>query len=101
MGASMMALNRTLAFLVITGLLTGCAGREFIVRGDELLQQGRYTEAIVYYEKARELAPDSSGANDGIKNARRMAVTVELEKANAKLKEIDYAAALAHALRAS
>ncbi|MEC9465282.1 MAG: hypothetical protein VX834_05840 [Myxococcota bacterium] len=97
----MMSLNRTLAFLIVTGLLSGCAGREFIVRGDELVKQGRYTEAIVFYEKARELAPDSAGANDGIKQARRMAVTVELDKAQVRLKEIDYAGALAHALRAS
>ena len=96
-----MSWTKTLAFLIVTGLLTGCAGREFIVRGDELVKQGRYTEAIVFYEKARELAPDSAGANDGIKKARRMAITIELDKAEAKLKDVDYAAALAHALRAS
>ena len=86
---------------ILFALLTGCAGREFIVRGDELLKEGRYKEAIVYYEKARALVPDNSSVLYGIKQARILSVKEELEKADKLMKDIDYAGALGHALRAS
>ncbi|MBT6179954.1 MAG: hypothetical protein HOI23_22115 [Deltaproteobacteria bacterium] len=94
-------LQTGLLFLVILATLTGCAGREFIVRGDELLKEGRYKEAIVYYEKARELVPDNSSVLEGIRQSRILAVQDELDKADKLMKDIDYAGALGHALRAS
>lgn len=94
-------LQSGLLFCVILATLSGCAGREFIVRGDELLKEGRYKEAIVYYEKARELVPDNSSVLDGIKQSRILAVEDELVKADKLMKDIDYAGALSHALRAS
>lgn len=94
-------LQSGLLFCVILATLSGCAGREFIVRGDELLKEGRYKEAIVYYEKARELVPDNSSVLNGIKQSRILAVEDELVKADKLMKDIDYAGALSHALRAS
>ena len=75
-------LQSGLLFCILLATLTGCAGREFIVRGDELLKEGRYKEAIVYYEKARELVPDNSSVLSGIKQARIMAIKDELDKAD-------------------
>jgi len=94
-------LQSGLLFCIILGTLSGCAGREFIVRGDELLKEGRYKEAIVYYEKARALVPDNSSVLNGIKQSRILAVEDELEKADKLMKDIDYAGALSYALRAS
>jgi|MDSW01.2.fsa_nt_gb tetratricopeptide (TPR) repeat protein len=94
-------LQSGLLFCILLATLSGCAGREFIVRGDELLKEGRYKEAIVYYEKARELVPDNNSVLSGIKQARIMAIKDELDKADKLMKDIDYAGALSHALRAS
>ena len=42
---------RLIWLLCLVGLLVGCAGREFIARGDELVERGRYQEAIRAYSK--------------------------------------------------
>ena len=37
-------MKRLVWVLCLFGLLVGCAGREFIARGDELVERGRYQE---------------------------------------------------------
>ena len=93
-------MKRLVWVLCLFGLLVGCAGREFIARGDELVERGRYQEAIRAYEQALQVSPGNSAAEDGRKNARRQAVEEELSKGQEAIKRKDYAGALRRALTA-
>ena len=84
-------MKRLVWVLCLFGLLVGCAGREFIARGDELVERGRYQEAIRAYEQALQVSPGNSAAEDGRKNARRQAVEEELSKGQEAIKRKDYA----------
>ena len=93
-------MKRLIWVLGLLSLVVGCAGREFITRGDELLERGRYQEAIRAYEQALQVAPGNSAAEDGRKNARRRAVQEELDKGQEAIQRKDYAGALRRALTA-
>lgn len=88
--------------LVVAALLSlvGCAAAQHVSRGDDLLKQGKYQEAIASYENALRLSPGHSSAQEGIRRARRESVADELGKAKQALTKGDYAGALVLALRA-
>lgn len=92
--------GRRVVCLLAVWLVVGCAAREHLVRGDGFLKQGRHADAIMEYERVLEGAPDNEEAQQGIRKARRLAVRIELKKANRNLKQGDYARALRGALRA-
>ena len=92
-------MKRLIGWLCVVSLLVGCAGREFIARGDELLERGRYQEAIRAYEQALQVSPGNGAAEDGRRNARRQAVQ-ELDKGQDAIARKDYAGALRRALKA-
>ena len=93
-------MKRLIGWLCAMSLLVGCAGREFIARGDELLERGRYQEAIRAYEQALQVSPGNGAAEDGRRNARRQAVQEELDKGQDAISRKDYAGALRRALTA-
>ena len=93
-------MKRLIWVLCVVGLLVGCAGREFIARGDELLERGRYQEAIRAYEQALQVSPGNSAAEDGRKTARKQAVQEELDKGQEAISRKDFAGALRRALTA-
>ena len=67
-------MKRLLVLLALLSLIIGCAGREFITRGNELLERGRYQEAIRAYEQALQVSPGNSSAEEGRKRARQECV---------------------------
>ena len=81
-------------------MLVGCAAREFLAKGDQLLQEGRHVEAINQYEKALVASPGNPKAEEGIRKARRLAVRIALRKAKKRLSRGQYARALSGALKA-
>ncbi len=93
-------MKRLLVLLALLSLIIGCAGREFITRGNELLERGRYQEAIRAYEQALQVSPGNSSAEEGRKRARREAVQSELDKAQKAIKRKDFAGALRRGLTA-
>lgn len=92
---------RTLSLsLVLAVGLVACAARQHLREGDRLLKAGQYREAISAYEEALRVSPDNATAKKGIREARRQAVRVELDRADQDLSAGRFAGALGYAMRA-
>ena len=71
--------------LVLTMVLTACAGSQHIAKGDVFFKQKDYTKAIESYEQALREFPDDKLAWSRVRRTRRAAV---LEKINQALFEL-------------
>ena len=87
----------TVAALLLAASLGGCSskGAVHLRRGDQALAAGRYAEAISAYTHARELAPDSEVAQQGLMRARAALVAEQPMRLSAETAEdLRYEAAL-------
>jgi hypothetical protein len=90
----------TRALLLLALLTIGCAAQQHIRKGEALLKEAKYAEAVASFEEALRIEPNNKQADAGIRAARREAVTAELQKAEKALKAGDYAKALSITSRA-
>jgi hypothetical protein len=86
--------------LVLTMVLTACAGSQHIAKGDIFFKQKDYTKAIESYEQALREFPDDKLAWSRVRRTRRAAVLEKINQAQNKLSEGYYPTALKYGLQA-
>lgn len=79
----------TLVSLFFIFFLFGCAVSEFYERGQEMANQRRWEEAVLYYEKALSESPDNQEYIAALKKAKGEAATIIYEKAKQSLTVTD------------
>jgi tetratricopeptide (TPR) repeat protein len=93
-------LKRLLLIVALICLLAGCAYGKHIDAGDELFAKGQYEQALVEYQAAVKLNPDSEEARGKVADTRRRIGARYEEEARALLKQEDYVGAISAASRA-
>ena len=92
---------RRLALVAALALsLASCAFGKHLDRGDEAFSKGQYQDALVEYEAALRLKPESKEAAEKAQQARQKLVAEACAAANARLGQGDYLGALEAASRA-
>lgn len=84
----------------ILATLLACGGGVWVQKGDELLRQGRYDEAIRAYDRALRDAPGDDAAKAGIARARREQALAIIIRAEKELDGGRFVEAMREALRA-
>ncbi len=85
---------------VLMVLLSACGGSLWVQKGDALLSEKRYDEAVEAYERALRESPSDEAAQTGIANARREQALEIIIRAERELDEGRFVAAMREALRA-
>ncbi|MEO0811940.1 MAG: tetratricopeptide repeat protein, partial [Myxococcota bacterium] len=81
-------------------MLTGCGGSVWVQKGDALLEQERYDDAIEAYEQALRESPGDDEAERGMARARGGQAREIIEQAEENLEEGRYVEAMRQALAA-
>ncbi len=81
---------KKLMFLILFVFLVGCAYGKHINRGDELFEQGQYEDALVEYEAAQQVDPESEEAAGKILATKEKLVSAYTNTARTYLAEEAY-----------
>lgn len=95
----MLRLPRALSALAVFSLLA-CGGSVWVQKGDELLGQERYDDAVEAYEHALRESPGDEAAQAGIAAARRERAVEIISRAERELDEGRFVEAMRSALEA-
>jgi tetratricopeptide (TPR) repeat protein len=93
-------LRRLLSILLLCALLSGCAYGNHIDQGDALYAKGDYEQAMVEYQSALKLKPESEEARGKLSDTKRRLGERFEKEARELLAQQDYLGAIAAAARA-
>jgi general secretion pathway protein D len=86
-------MKRSVVLLLLTILLCGCAGQRAYMAGQDLMQQGKYDEAVAEYFQAAGKEPENKEYRMRLLEARAMAAQEHLKNGRLLALNEDYRAA--------
>jgi len=89
-------LRRIYPFLAIILLLSGCAFRNALNRGNDFAQQGKWRKALVEYQSAQKMDPDDEEAKKLVAHAKTRAIQLSLTDGSAALAQGGFEDAMKH-----
>lgn len=88
-------MKRVVALFVLTLLLCGCAGQRAFLAGKDLMQAGKYDEAVAEYFRAVSKEPENKEYRMRLLEARTLAAQEHLKRGRVLASQEDYLGAAA------